>query len=872
MIVRRVLLLLIAVGWATFAAAEEQIADIRQGTNLAFSMAPDEQTLVVDLLGQLWQLPAAGGGAQPLTATGGTVRNPRHSPSGREIVYQRLIDGQWDLWLFNLDTSSDTALTSTAHNEREPDFTADGRAVVFASDQTGHDCLWALDVAAGVLTQLTEEPGDASFPSISQLGQIAYVLVRDGEYALRALDAGGVGMELVTSRNLLSAPSWRPGGGVIVFAEQDGLGSSLLKMLLLTDPPVIKPLTSGEDIFRVRPVWASAAEFMYAADGQIWRRGIADAARRPVHLFAAAAVEAHSPPTDLPALDAGEPHDVLGINGTVASSDGRRTVFTALGDLWLLERGNVERLTDDAYVEIDPTFAPDGDSVIFASDRAGPMNLWRLTLPSRQLVRVTFDATKAFRPSISPEGRRVAFLETDGLGPWSPSKLRLLDLGAAGTLETLADGLIHPGTPVWESGGRTIAIAAEGEHRSVRTVRRYDLTTGRELEAGTDAEVGRDELPEPPEIELKWTRETSPSEPYVVQVGRLFDGVRSEYRRHVDIHVDAGRIAAIVGRGVRPLPERVIDARDATVIPGLIDLHAHQSALAGERLGRAWLSYGVTTVREITTDMAESLERGESWASGRRLGPRLVITPGEERTEAIHVGPSPVPVRAYPGVADGFGHSLLGKGRVLGIAELIVPHTPRYFDSGSGPHYELQVSPSGASYQDSLSTIIASATVTTSALSALHAWPDPATNFAGRDFVYEALFDIGERERWSGPGLLPDSVPALGQTIARLIRGGGRVAIGTDAPAVPYGLGLHLELALLAQAGIPNDQVLRLATVEGAMALGLERQVGTLEDGKLADFVVVNGDPLLRISDSRAITAVVKGGVWHERATLLAPR
>jgi imidazolonepropionase-like amidohydrolase len=61
----------------------------------------------------------------------------------------------------------------------------------------------------------------------------------------------------------------------------------------------------------------------------------------------------------------------------------------------------------------------------------------------------------------------------------------------------------------------------------------------------------------------------------------------------------------------------VIDARDATVIPGLIDLHAHQSSLVGERLGRAWLAYGVTTVRELAANTGEAVERAEAWASGR---------------------------------------------------------------------------------------------------------------------------------------------------------------------------------------------------------------------------------------------------------------
>ena len=87
---------------------------------------------------------------------------------------------------------------------------------------------------------------------------------------------------------------------------------------------------------------------------------------------------------------------------------------------------------------------------------------------------------------------------------------------------------------------------------------------------------------------------------------------------------------------------------------------------------------------------------------------------------------------------------------------------------------------------------------------------------------------------------------------------------------MPYGLGFHLELALLARAGIANDQILRMATAEGALALGLEQEIGTLEQGKLADLVVLDGDPLAHISDTLRVVAVVKGGIWYARPALIA--
>ena len=75
--------------------------------------------------------------------------------------------------------------------------------------------------------------------------------------------------------------------------------------------------------------------------------------------------------------------------------------------------------------------------------------------------------------------------------------------------------------------------------------------------------------------------------------------------------------------------------------------------------------------------------------------------------------------------------------------------------------------------------------------------------------------------------------------------------------------------ALLSDAGLANDQVLRLATANAALALGLERELGTIEVGKRADFVVLRGDPLTRIADTLRIEATVKAGEWHTRESLL---
>ena len=113
---------------------------------------------------------------------------------------------------------------------------------------------------------------------------------------------------------------------------------------------------------------------------------------------------------------------------------------------------------------------------------------------------------------------------------------------------------------------------------------RIEITRRVDSRSGVRTDHPRAHTGAAPTIAMQW-QPPAPPEDFVLQVGRLFDGVHADYRRHVDVHVRAGRIAVISARGVVPPRGKVIALPDATVIPGLIDVHAHQDSLVGERLG-----------------------------------------------------------------------------------------------------------------------------------------------------------------------------------------------------------------------------------------------------------------------------------------------
>lgn len=876
---------MLCVGLSAGIHAETRFANISQGTNIAIDVSPDGEWLIVDLLGRLFRLPSSGGAAEQITPDDEAARHPRFSPTGRQVVYQRLVDGQWDLWLLDTETSARKPLIATSADEREPHFTADGRAVVFVSDRAGPASLWRIDIETGIETQLTAESGEASFPAVSERDEVLYVLRDGARWSLRVLLPSARTVEVLVSSNRLSAPTWRPGGGVVVYNEQaagaDGRPhSSELKMLMLADVPLSRTLTRGEDVFASRAAWSSRSQYYYAADGRIWRRGIAHATRDAVHLFAAVAVDTIVPDRFDARLDAPGPNPVLGAAGRGTSADGKTEVIAALGDLWLVDqRGRYRRLTDDAFVETDPAVAPNGEFVVFASDRGGQMDLWHAALPSGVLTQLTFTPAKAFAPALSPNGREVAWLETDGLGTLGAARLNVLNLSDRRP-RPLGDELVAPVNLRW-SDTTTIDIEARGYAGAVHSTAlrlSVDAASGR-VETDSRAGPAAGPLAAPPAtggsgpLPLEWSPAAA-AEPYVVQVGRLFDGIDGRYRRHVDVHVTGQRITAITGRDLGPPAARVIDLRDATMIPGLIDIHARHSSILGERLGRIWLAHGVTTVREVTHDVDRALERAESWASGRRAGPRLLISP-DDRTDvppppggaappaAESAGArlfTPIPVRRFSGLASA--------ATLFGGAEAASGYRASAYDRDRSGD-EIARSALGLSYDDVFSVLAASRTVVATSLSALGARPGDAR--ARQRLTHHPsflrLFTPDERAAWQLDSSGTVSA-ALQQNVARLVRAGGQVAAAAESPTVPYGLGVHLELAMLADAGLPNEQVLTIATSGNALALGLEAQLGTLEEGKLADFVVVDGDPLVDLSSALDIIGVARGGVWFDASEL----
>jgi len=124
----------------------------------------------------------------------------------------------------------------------------------------------------------------------------------------------------------------------------------------------------------------------------------------------------------------------------------------------------------------------------------------------------------------------------------------------------------------------------------------------------------------------------------------------------------------------------------------------------------------------------------------------------------------------------------------------------------------------------------------------------------------EKLITIAERYE--------EYLEVAGNNTRQAQQSGVPIAVGSDGG--PAGVGAHLEMEFLQEAGLTPAEVLVAATYGGAIALGVEDEIGTVEAGKLADMVVLRANPSANIRNARQIEWVIKGGVVFRPRDLLA--
>jgi imidazolonepropionase-like amidohydrolase len=356
--------------------------------------------------------------------------------------------------------------------------------------------------------------------------------------------------------------------------------------------------------------------------------------------------------------------------------------------------------------------------------------------------------------------------------------------------------------------------------------------------------------------------------------------------------------------------KNVINLTDKYIIPGLFDMHAHVANVLknsynqseSENMLRMLLAYGVTTIRNPGGPTEQSVALRENISEGKIVGPQIftagqllntpqmpvpfvekqVITEQDVRQEVrnqvaggvdyikLYVGLSPELVKAAINEAHSNGKKVIGHLYLTSwtyAANLGIGDNKTAVNHIDALTHGVPVSPFLLSKEDQqkfleagdhpfnhflwLDLVDLNGPEINEMMKALVSNNIPVDPTLG---IYEAMIKEEPQYQYLWPKVL--------QLTKMLYDNGVPILSGTDIPnfdLVP-GASLHHELELLVEAGIPPLEVIKIATRNGAQALGIERNVGTIEPGKQADMIILSDNPIDDINNTKKIEAVINNG------------
>ncbi|HSI51676.1 MAG TPA: amidohydrolase family protein [Ideonella sp.] len=431
--------------------------DTRTGTWMSVDISPDGQTLVFDLLGDLYLLPVAGGEARPLTHSMAWEQQARFSPDGKQIAYVSDAGGGDNIWVMNVDGSGARAITKEDYRLlNNPVWHPNGQYIAARKHFTGTRSLgsgeiWLYHVNGGKGLQLNEKPNwqkDRGEPALSPDGNFLYYSQDStpGTSFEYNKDANG-DIFRIYRQDLRDGSTETlvrgPGGAVRPTPSPDGQWLAFVRRVRNQSTLFLKNLRTGEEraawshldrdlqeawsVYGVYPAFAwthDAKQIVVWAQGKLWRvdpfKG--SATEIPFHVQDTREVREARREPQVVAPDSFPVHQLRWVN---VSPDGSRVVYSALGHLYerRLPDGTPRRLTkQDERFEFFPSFSRDGKQLVFTSWTDAQLAQVRtLDLASGQETVLTPEPGHYLAPRFSPDGKRVAYSKVRGgylSSPW----------------------------------------------------------------------------------------------------------------------------------------------------------------------------------------------------------------------------------------------------------------------------------------------------------------------------------------------------------------------------------------------------------------------------------------------------------------------
>ncbi len=393
----------------------------------------------------------------------------------------------------------------------------------------------------------------------------------------------------------------------------------------------------------------------------------------------------------------------------------------------------------------------------------------------------------------------------------------------------------------------------------------------------------------------------------VVRAGKLLDVKTGKIQTDQAIVIEGDKILSVDPAATlkSDANERVINLPNATVLPGLIDAHTHltfnphfgyeslaisvpREALIGAHNARVTLESGITTVRNVGASGFTDVALRDAINAGDVPGPRMLVSGPPLGITGGHCDNDLLPFQYHAtadGVADGV-EQVQHKVRetIKYGADLIkVCATGGVLSKGDDPNasqYTLEemkaivadahrLGRKVAAHAHGAQGVIWASEAGVDSVEHGHLMNDAAIATLKKNGTYlvPTLYLVDWHREHAAEANLPDFAKKKMEMVSRTSKAnakkafdaGVKIGMGTDAAVYPHGLNAH-ELAVYVSLGMTPLQAIQTATINDADLLGWSDKVGTLEPGKWADIIAVDGDPLQDITTLQHVKFVMKGG------------
>ncbi|WP_209329060.1 amidohydrolase family protein [Lunatimonas salinarum] len=641
------------------------------------------------------------------------------------------------------------------------------------------------------------------------------------------------------------------------------------------------------------------------------------------------------------------------------SPDGKKVLFVTWNDLEKgtisevrLNDGLVNRLTAEKGIYRTPAYAPDGRQVVY---RKEPGNLDQGRTFSKNPGLYLMDANgseprlltrEGANPQFTADGKRV-FYQTGGTFFGSITKeLKSIDLHGhderthirssyGNRLVPSPDNkwvafihlhkayvapLVMNGQPIdldnqtksvpvaqltkdaginlhWSKDSQTVFWTMGDRYYSNKLSERFDfLSTESNKKAQESAGI-------PIGLTAQVDR---PKGKIAFEGGRIITMEGDEVIENGTLVVDGNQILAVGPSSLVKVPSdaKTYDMRGKTILPGLVDAHAHVGAFReGLTVQRNWqlyanLAYGVTTSHDPSANTETVFTLSEMVKSGALVGPRIfstgfilygadgdfkaVINKLEDARSSIRRTKAfgATAVKSYNQPRRDQRQQVLQAARELGVN--VVPEGGSTFfhnmtmviDGHTGIEHNIPIAPV---YKDVLElwsqtevgytpTLI----VNYGGINAERYWYHQTNVWENEkllQFTPRGAVDARSRHRIMVPDEEYENSHILtSKAVTKLAEKGVKVNMGAHGQL--QGLGAHWELWSLAQGGMSNHEALKTATIHAAQYIGMGEDIGSLKAGKLADLIIMEKNPLEVIQNSESITHTMVNGRLYDAATM----